>query len=356
MIKMHEATVKEISKWNQLIVQNPDGGEALQTREWGEFKGRHGWKPRYFIYELGKTTVAVMFLTRFVMGFGELWYCPKGPGVANVEQFLKLAQVTKSTLNDWPNPPFLVKFDPEIIEDADTKKKLNAPLTGLKKAALDVHISRATIKVDLKPSLDDIIAKFKSKTRYNVRLSERKGVKVESVEPTKQNFDIMYDLITKTQQRAGFIVRSKSYCIEYWRAQIKADCAQLFFASNNDVVLAGAFVTKIGDKAWYKDGGSRRDHNELMAPYLLQWEIMKSLKANGVVVYDFVGIPPRERRVPEDPMYGLFKFKQGFGGRVEQFIGAWDLPINDVKYKIWTSVGERALLKYYNKVKNALWY
>lgn len=353
---MRKATTKEVARWNKLVAQNPDGGEVLQAREWGEFKGRHGWKPRYFMYNLEGAQIAAMFLTRSVKGLGELWYCPKGPGVITSEQFLELAEVTKATMGNQPHRPFVVKFDPELIEDQKIKRALRASLVGLKKAPTDVHISRATIKVDLQPSLDDIIARFKSKTRYNVRLSDRKGVTVEPVTPTKQNFDTMYDLIMHTQKRAGFIVRPKAYCVDYWQAQAKAGCAQLFLASYQGQALAGAFVTMLGSKAWYKDGGSRRDHNELMTPYLLQWEIMKWLKAKGITSYDFVGIPPRGRRIPEDPMYGLFAFKQGFGGQIEQFIGAWDLPLNDTKYKLWCRVGERLVLKYYNKVKKTLWY
>lgn len=345
---MRPATEQEIQIWDQLILKNPDGGEVLQTRAWGEFKGRHGWKPRYFIYKFDSVQVAAVFLTRRVAGFGELWYCPKGPGVATTKQLLQLAKMTGEGNPD----AFLIKLEPEIIEDEQSVASLESPVTSLEKPAGDVHISRATIRVNLAPGLDELMANLKQKTRYNVRLAARKGVTVEPVPATKRNLDRMYELMRQTQDRAGFRLRAADYFQDYWKAQAEAGQGQLFFAKHKGRVLAGAFVTLLGNKAWYKDGGSSREHSELMAPYLLQWEIMRWLKAKGIRNYDLVGVSPQGTQ----RFSGLDHFKGGFGGQAAQFIGTWDLPIDEGKYHLWTKIGEKLTLGYYNRIKKSLWY
>lgn len=349
---MREANEKELQNWDQLVADNPDGGEVLQTRVWGEFKGRYGWAPRYFIYELNpKATVVVMFLTRKVKGLGEVWYCPKGPGVASVQQLLQIAKITRLGLVG----PFVVKFESEL-DESDQNLSLLTSKSALLKSSRDVHISRATIRINLEPSTEELMAGIKSKTRYNIRLAQRKGVTVEAVECSRENMKIMYELMIQTQSRAGFMMRSYEYLVDYWTAQSAAGQGQMFIASRDSKVLAGAFVTMLGDKAWYKDGGSRREHNDLMATYLMQWEIMCWLKAKGVKVYDLVGVATRNHRRPQDPLYGLYHFKSGFGGQEAQFIGTWDLPIDAGKYAIWNRIGERLTLGYHHRTKKSFWY
>lgn len=348
---MREATPQELAKWDQLVLKNPDGGEVLQTKVWGEFKGRHGWQPRYFIFKFDHVQVAALFLTRQVKGLGQVWYCPKGPGVVTAKQFLQLADMTDTYLQNLPGAPFLVKFEPEISEDDSVVASLQALGSHLQKSPRDVHISRATIKISLKPGPEDILASFKSKTRYNIRLAERKGVTVQAVAPTAKNLDVMYELLRQTQLRAGFLLRSKQYFLDYWQAQTEAGQGQLFFANHNGKVLAGAFVTMFDGKAWYKDGGSLREHNELMAPYFLQWEVMRWLKLNGVKTYDLVGVSPDGKSLT-----GITHFKEGFGGQMIKFIGTWDLPLNDAKYAFWNRLGERLTLSYHHRAKKSLWY
>ena len=78
---MRPATADEISRWDQLVAGNPDGGNTLQSRAWGEFKRSRGWTPLYRVHEVGLSRLAVLVLERRVAGAGRLWYLPKGPGV-----------------------------------------------------------------------------------------------------------------------------------------------------------------------------------------------------------------------------------------------------------------------------------
>jgi lipid II:glycine glycyltransferase (peptidoglycan interpeptide bridge formation enzyme) len=151
-------------------------------------------------------------------------------------------------------------------------------------------------------------------------------------------------------------MRQREYFLGYWQEQIKTGQAQLFFAKYEGVVVAAAFVTYLGHNSWYKDGGSSREQSKLMAPYLLQWEIMRWLKAKGVTKYDLVGIPPLDQLNESHAFYGLYHFKSGFAGTEMQFIGTYDLPLSAWKYQIWRHLGERLTLAYYAKFKKELWY
>ncbi|HSP66010.1 MAG TPA: peptidoglycan bridge formation glycyltransferase FemA/FemB family protein, partial [Candidatus Deferrimicrobium sp.] len=202
------------------MVANPDGGHILQTRAWGEFKRAWGWRPTYWIATAGGRDVAVLFQRRTVPGFGELWYAPKGPGVTDSDGVAEVLSDREAMKN-----AFLVKVEPEIAEaHADTAAWRAA---GLRKAHHDVQMSRATIIVDLDREEEALLASFKSKTRYNIRLAARRGVEVAAVEMTDANIAIMYSLMAATRERAGFFLRSERYFGGYWELQAASGQAQL---------------------------------------------------------------------------------------------------------------------------------
>ena len=332
---MREATRSEIGRWDELVIANPDGGHILQTRAWGEFKRAWGWRPSYWIAEAGGRDVAVLFLRRRVPGFGELWYAPKGPGVTDAGALVEVLSDREALSN-----AFLVKVEPEIEEARANTSEWRA--AGLRKAQSDVQMSRATIIVDLDRDEEALLASFKPKTRYNIRLAGRRGVEVAPVEMTDANIATMYSLMAATRERAGFFLRSEKYFRGYWELQAASGQAQLFFASWQGQVLAGVFATFVGTHGWYKDGGSTKEHSELMAPHLLQWEVMRWLRARGVRTYDLVAVPPASQLNESHPLFGLYRFKSGFSEHITEFVGTWDLPLRPRAYTAWERWGERA--------------
>jgi len=242
---MREATAFELTGWDELIVRNPDGGQILQTRAWGEFKRRHGWLPKYLVGDLAGGRVAMLALRRRVLGVGELWYLPKGPGVADLEQLAGLVEQLRSQPR-----VFAVKVEPEIEDSPSATTELKR--LGLTKSRRDVQITRATIIVEIGDDDEALLASFKPKTRYNIRLAARRGVHVEAVPATDSNVDTMYALMASTRDRAGFTLRPKAYFRGYWQLQEAAGQGQLFFARLDGEVLAGLYATFLGTKAWYK--------------------------------------------------------------------------------------------------------
>jgi lipid II:glycine glycyltransferase (peptidoglycan interpeptide bridge formation enzyme) len=333
-MSMRPATEDELSRWDGLIAANPDGGMALQTRSWGDFKARWGWEPRRYVYETTSGLVAAQWLVRSVPGQGEIWYCPKGPGVTKPTDFL---EVVKQTQEAQIRAIFL-RFESEVLADDLPPAKLEA--AGLVRANRDPG-SKSTIFVDLQPSEEELLAGFSQSTRRNIRKAQAEGVVVEPVEPTEANLETMFELMKATEARARYGLRPKAYFQDYWKAQIAAGHAQLLFTRHEADVLAGIFATFVGERAWYKDGGSFDVKRELQPSYLMQWETMRWLKARGITTYDLVGSPNRDQLDQPNSRAGLYEFKRKFNPEITEFIGCWDLAPGSFLYKAWRKLGER---------------
>lgn len=346
---MRPAGPHELRNWDELVVQNPDGGQILQTRAWGEFKRAHRWEPQYLLSDTERP-VAVLVLRHSVPGLGVLGYVPKGPGVAGAMQLPALLDGLRARAGS----AFAIKVEPEIEQSAAATSALRD--MGLEKSRHDVQISRATIIVDLRPDEDAMLASFKPKSRYNIRLAQRRGVTVAPVPLDDHSVDTMYSLMASTRDRAGFTLRSKAYFSQYWHLHAAAGQGQLFFASLDGEVLAGVFATYLGKKAWYKDGGSTKEHASVMAPHLLQWEVMRWLRARGVEAYDLVAVPPPAEVNPAHPLFGLYRFKSGFNEHITEYVGTWDLRISRRRFAAWNAVAERAAHQWAYRVRHDLLY
>ena len=347
---MRRATTDELELWDDLVAANPDGGNVLQSRVYGEFKKEFGWRPEYMVHDLSDLKVSVLYLVRTVPGFGELWYAPKGPGVISTAQL-------KAVANDFNEPAaFMLKVEPDLADGEAARRELTS--SGFVKAKYDLQWNRSTVVIDLKPSEDEIIAGFKQKTRYNIRLAERKGVTITPTQLSPGAIDQMYELMHATQVRAGFYMRSKDYLAKFWQMHNAAGRGQLFFASFEGQILAGIFALYEGKQGLYKDGGSTREHPELQAPYLLQWEVMRWLRARGCKEYDLHGVPPTNRiDDATHPLAGLAQFKRGFNpDHITEYVGVYDLPVQAVKYRLWHAAGEKVFAGYSFRVKHELYY
>ncbi len=343
MSDMRPATAEEIARWDELVVANPDGGQALQSFSWGEFKGRWGWQPRRYIYELsGGRMVAAQWLERQIPVFGSIWYCPKGPGVTSLADYREIVEQTRAANLGG----IFARFESEVLAD-DVKAGELAKL-GLVRANRDPG-SKSTIFIDLAPSEEDILASFNQSARRNIRKAVAGGVTVEPAEANPTNLETMFELMKATESRAHYGLRPREYFLDYWQNQVKAGMAQLLFAKHEKDVLAGIFVTYVGQRAWYKDGGSFDIKRELQASYLMQWATMRWLKGQGVTSYDMVGVPNRDQVGTGDGRDGLYAFKSKFNPEITEFMGCYDLVLNASKYKLWRKVGERLAARAANK-------
>ena len=346
---MRPATEAEIGEWDELVAAQGTTASVLQGQAFAAIKHRNGWKPNFIMHTLEGGEVPVLYLSRRVIGLGELWYAPGGPSVTNAADLVQVINQAKQL------PGFLVQFEPELEREL-------APLDALRphgvvQARTPIQPNVHTVVVDLSPDAETLIDSFHSKTRYNIRLAERKGVVAGPAELTPENMEVMYKLMESAQSRGGYYLRSKAYFEQAWRAYAKEGSGQLFLARYEGKVLAGAFITFLGQKALYKDGGSIREHREVQPMYALQWGVMGWLKQRGVTRYDLHGTPPSdELDNPNHPLAGLARFKTGFNPHVTEYTGVLDVPLDSAAYGRWRRVGERVYSVYLNRVKRQSLY
>jgi len=207
---------------------------------------------------------------------------------------------------------------------------------------------RNTVLIDLSPSEDELLARMKQKTRYNVRLASKKGVTVRM--GTENDLPMLYKMYAETSVRDGFVIRGEDYYRTVWQTFMGSSghyhpsstpWAAPLIADVDREPVAAIFVYYFAGRAYYLYGMSREIHREKMPNYLLQWEAMRRAKAAGCSFYDLWGAPDEFNE--GDSMWGVFRFKEGLGGQVVRTLGAWDYTPRPLWYKLYSQVLPRLL-------------
>lgn len=208
---------------------------------------------------------------------------------------------------------------------------------NLKKANGNI-LPANTIILDLSKDETTILALMKPKTRYNIHLSQRKGIEVRSL--GMDQLDVWYRLYQETARRNGLYLNDLRYFQSVLAAKedpFSGDVSvQLLVAYYEEEPLAAMFLVISSHRATYLYGASSNMHRELMPTYALQWKAIQIAKSMHCLEYDFFGISPHCD--PSHPMYGLYRFKRGFGGNIFHHLGCWDYPFDDEKYKLFQAL------------------
>lgn len=341
------ATPVEITKWNTLILANPDGGNVFQGKEFAEQKAAAGWTARFIMVD----TIAVTVLEKSVPSLGKLWYVPKGPGITSVRELAVLLQHLKQFAAK--NGVFAVKIEPELIKSDETLVDLMK--LGLVKVT-PIQPNFSTVLLDISADPDTVMSSLNQKGRHAIRRAERDGVTVEQVAASDENCQLMYRLLSDTAA-GSFGIRGYSYYKTFWQRYATTKKGQLFFAYVDGEVVAGAYALVFGAKSTYKDGASVRERSVYGASHLLQWHVIRWAKTHGSQLHDFCGAPPSgEINNPEHPHYGIGRFKTSFNKAVTDYVGAYDLIIKPTAYKIWASIGERIVQRLHYQKYHENWY
>lgn len=225
---------------------------------------------------------------------------------------------------------------PPAVNTQEFRFNYGTHLWNIRKSASNLLPSN-TVFVDLKPDTENILAHMKSKTRYNIGLSMRKGVEIEIA--TFERLEQWYALYAQTAARNGFYLHD----IGYFKAVMLAQASDtqspaevlLLFAQHQGEALAAMFLVISGSRATYLYGASSDNKRELMPTYALQWKAMEIAKACGCTEYDMFGVAPEYEQ--NHPMSGLNRFKLGFGGEVFHAMGCWDYPLIHDVYRYYTA-------------------
>ena len=310
-------------------------GDVLQTTHWGKLKGTTGWS--YYplaVFEKGTIQASALILTKRLPLPGRmLFYSPRGPLFSSPTALNALLRAgfelgRKEKAIVWKMDPPLVADDP-IWHDCCVEHNLIPIDTGLDFAGVQ---PRFIMDLDISRPLDSLLEAMKSKTRYNIRYAERKGVRI--MRSSRRNeLGIFYTLLQETAQRDKFTIRPLTYFESLWDNLVENKLAQLFLAYHDNTPLAGAIAFRLRGRAWYVYGASSSNNRNLQASHLMQWEMMKWAKGLGCKVYDFRGVSGDLN--PEDPLDGLYRFKEGFGAQIKEYVGEYDLPIDTLSYPLW---------------------
>ena len=344
--------VKDGDEWNA-VVKELNGSHLLQSWQWGELKGKYGWLPHRLLWkdEHGELIAAAQLLFRTAAGGWSIAYCPKGPMVkwSNLELQQETLRAL-ATIAKQQGAIFL-KIDPELVigtgvpgeEEAFEVETVSPVLdswreTGFRPSDEQIQF-RNTMVIPLQKDEDGLLMDMKSKTRYNVRLAGRRGVEVRR--GSNADLDLLYRMYAETSVRDGFVIRHQGYYEDAWGRFIQAGLAQPFIAEVEAQPVAGLIAYRFGDTAYYLYGMSTSGHREKMPNYLLQWEAMRWAKEQGCTCYDLWGAP--DEIDEDDPMYGVYRFKDGFGAKLVRTAGAWDLPLRPLLYTVYTQAMPLAL-------------
>ena len=325
------ATADERKSWDQLIANNPYPNEVYQTTTFAKIKAKQGWKPEYWVYETSFGVCYVLMLTRFAPGAGKVAYIPRGPSVVEPKQWSELCSLNRQFLDKVIS----IRMEPPIeLRELKTLRDDIEKVGVIQKSVVN------TIVIDLSIDEDALLNQMRQRARRSIRGGNREQLTVTEGLYSPTNVNHMWDLYKETAERAGIKTRPKTYFANFWRRHIDNDQGRFFFVwePGDDKPIAGLFVSFVGDRALYKDGGSRRDTRSHFS-HLLHWEVMRYLKSRGIRYYDLGGTPPSDKLDdPHQRLASLATFKVSFGVPVIDYIGAYDQILKPKAYKKWRKV------------------
>ncbi|MEZ4729472.1 MAG: peptidoglycan bridge formation glycyltransferase FemA/FemB family protein [Caldilineaceae bacterium] len=339
--------------WDHFVDAHP-AAHLLQTSRWGQLKAQFGWQEEgvALLDEQGQVQAGSLLLLRRVAGL-TLAYAPKGPLTNWTDQALTATLFEQMVEKSRRLGASLLKIEPELA-DTPMNRALLAEY-GFRPSRQTIQ-PRSTVVIDIEGEEEAVLQAMKSKWRYNIRLAKRKEVVVR--EATAADLPAINALMQVTGERDGFAVHSAAYYTAAYDLLVPQH-AVFLLAEYAGQPLAAIVVAAVGKTAWYLWGASSDRERNRMPNHALQWAGIQWARQRGATVYDFWGIPDDVGKIalgvsdgdgsgtavdampldlealPPGELWGVYRFKQGFGGKVVRTVGAWDRPINPVGYKLY---------------------
>lgn len=358
----------ELTIEKKSIIDIYDTPIVQQTSFWSRVKSKQGLHSFAFDYKIRNrdlyqnvggysyTSADFLLFLQYLNSNECVAYVPYGPEIEPSEekQGLFLEELSESLRSYLPQDCVAIRYDlnwrshwsndsesseNELSFDTPEKMyqefKLNFDTNNgnLVKSNTDI-LPANTIIVNLNAPEQEIILRMKPKTRYNIGLALRKGVEIRL--GTIDDLKIWYDLYVETAQRNGLYINDIKYFHSVFATKMENDTlpvhVKLLIAFVDKTPLAAMFLLISSHRATYLYGASSSSMRNFMPTYAMQWRAIQIAKAYGCSEYDMFGIAPNAD--PSHPMYGLYKFKIGFGGSVFHQMGCWDYPLNNDKFPL----------------------
>lgn len=296
----------------------------LQSFEWGEFRKKTGVK----VIRGDNFQLTIHKIPHLPFNIG---YSPKGqmPTKKNVEELKKIGKEEKC---------IFIQLEPNVELTENSKLKIEN--LGFRSAAHPLF-TRCTFILDLTKSEEELLKNMSSKTRYNIKVAQKHKVEV-SEDNSDKGFLEYLKLTKETTQRQGFFAHTEKYHKLMWET-LKSTIgeidknelsAHLFLAKYKEEVLVAWILFVFKDTLYYPYGASSSKYRETMASNLMMWEAIKFGKKLGLSKFDMWGaLGPNPDK--NDPWYGFHRFKEGYGGKLIEFVGSYDLVINKPLYQLY---------------------
>ena len=310
-----------------------DGG-FLQSEQWREFQGAVGHRTVH-LEAAGLWANVLEHALPFV---GKYWYVPRGPvlsisketdptlvsgnGQRAGDGMRTLLAHARTAKTGW------VRIEPNDVVTLDTIREAVSLMARVMKAPHDMQ-PREVLVMDIDASPDELLKRMKPKTRYNIRLAEKKGVRVIVTQESRYR-ERFCDLVAVTAARDGIVSHPRAYYLTMME-RVPAEYWNLYVAEYAGQVIAANLMIFFGRYATYLHGASGDEHREVMAPYLLQWQAIQDARARGCARSDFGGVASEEGK---SSWQGITRFKRGFAPETPEttFPGAYDIVLAPVRY------------------------
>jgi serine/alanine adding enzyme len=330
--------------WDALVAKHPHG-HVLQSWAWGELKGRFGWQPLRVAVTNGDQTAAALLLIRSIYGLS-VAYVPRGPLLSG-DKFLDRALLQALRRIARRRRAAFLRLEPNVLEGSENAGALNSWLQVNGFRIAEPLQPRSSIHLDLTPEPDQLMAAFSKGHRADVRRAERGGVMVR-VGSTESDLHTFYAIMQATGERQQFGIHSRSYYDAAW--QLFGDAARLLIAEQNGEAVAAFLLLGWGDEAQYMYSGATGAGLKAGANHLLMWHALRWARDRGWRAFDFWGIPDAfgqmahatgdelqrlEDAAKAHELYGVYRFKKGWGGSVVRYLPAYDQVYWAPLYWLW---------------------
>ncbi len=317
-------------EWDAFISRFPNP-HILQTTAWGKLKAEFGWQLAHVVAQDCGTQILIK---RLMPGIN-FAYIPKGPvGSTKDELWTEIDTICRE------KDCAFIKVEPdEWLKDDGVQDEDQYYLSKkLVKSAHSIQPMR-TLLIDLAGDESQILGRMKQKTRYNINLALKKNVIIKP----QVELSAFYDLMKMTGNRDQFGIHSFAYYQRAYDLFHEHDQCLLLLAEYEGTPISALIAFRVGNRAWYFYGASSNLHRDRMPNYLLQWEAIRWAKLQGCSEYDLWGVPDVDLENLEanfakrnDGLWGVYRFKRGFGGELKRSIGPWDKVYNPFLYRLYS--------------------
>lgn len=331
--------VKEIHDQKELdkFVASQPRSQFLQSWAWGAFKEREQFGVKRFGLYDDATLIGTASVLQVTMPARKIyWYIPRGPILKfnlPAENCIPALSFFLTALNEEAVQAgaIFVRMEPSFEKgDIESFPKImkDFSLTRTK----SIQPSDTSI-LDLGYSPEELLSHMHQKTRYNIRLAQKKGVKIRK--GSADEIKHFNQLNKETTERDQFQSHESDYYEQMFQ-NLPEDFIHLYLAEFEGKVIAANIVISFGDMYTYIHGASANQSRNVMAPHLLQWQQILDAKEAGKGWYDFWGVAPHTAD-DEHSWAGITRFKRGFNGTDVMYIGTFDAPLRKWWYRMYST-------------------